>query len=71
MVGVTITTLIASADTYLAWRVDFNLTVASFESNLKATRNLIDLSLTSPYDKAPRVVFIGSIGVIRSTFVFI
>ena len=59
--------IVSIVDPYLAWRVDFNLTVASFESNLRATRNLIDLSLTSPYKEAPRLVFIGSIGVIRST----
>lgn len=40
--------------------------MASFESNLKATRNLVDLAVTSPHEEAPRVVFVGSIGVIRS-----
>ncbi|KAF8547028.1 acetyl-CoA synthetase-like protein, partial [Imleria badia] len=30
-----------------AWRLDFNLSLASFEPNVKATRNLVDLALDS------------------------
>lgn len=29
---------------HTAWRLDFNLSLASFESSIRATRNLIDLA---------------------------
>ncbi|KZT28824.1 putative aminoadipate reductase [Neolentinus lepideus HHB14362 ss-1] len=45
-----------------AWRLDFNLSVSSFEPNIKGVRNLIDLGLTSPYGSNFRFVFTSSIG---------
>ncbi|TFK48709.1 putative aminoadipate reductase [Heliocybe sulcata] len=46
-----------------AWRLDFNLSVSSFESNIKGVRNLIDLGLASPYGSNFRIVFTSSVGV--------
>lgn len=43
---------------YNAWRLDFGLALHSFEQFLHATRDLIDLSLSSP-DKV-RIVFVSS-----------
>ncbi|KZT20596.1 acetyl-CoA synthetase-like protein [Neolentinus lepideus HHB14362 ss-1] len=46
-----------------AWRLDFNLSVSSFEPNIKGVRNLIDLGLTSPYGVNFRFIFTSSVGV--------
>ncbi|KAI9056494.1 acetyl-CoA synthetase-like protein [Trametes sanguinea] len=46
-----------------AWRVDFNLSIQSFEMDIQGARNLVDLAISSPYRKAPTVVFVSSIGV--------
>ncbi|PIL27263.1 hypothetical protein GSI_10408 [Ganoderma sinense ZZ0214-1] len=46
-----------------AWTVNFVLSLRSFETDLRGTRNLIDLALSSPYSEPPRIVFISSIGV--------
>ena len=53
----------------LAWKVDFNLTVRSFEKQLQGLRNIVDMSLTSHMDPAPRVLFTSSAGIIRRTYV--
>ncbi|KAK0483762.1 hypothetical protein IW261DRAFT_1332931 [Armillaria novae-zelandiae] len=44
---------------HTAWRVDFNLSLSSFESNIRGLRNLIDLALKTQ----GRVIFTSSIGV--------
>ncbi|THH31711.1 hypothetical protein EUX98_g2485 [Antrodiella citrinella] len=49
-----------------AYRVNFNLALASFESNVKAARSLIDLALSSPHRSPPRLLFVSSIGVLGS-----
>ncbi|KAI9060104.1 acetyl-CoA synthetase-like protein [Trametes sanguinea] len=46
-----------------AWKVDFKLSVQSFEGDLQGARNLIDLAIGSPYLQPPTVVFVSSIGV--------
>ncbi|TBU23410.1 acetyl-CoA synthetase-like protein [Dichomitus squalens] len=46
-----------------AWKVDFNLSIASFEHDIQGARNLVDLAISSPYKKAPTVVFVSSVGV--------
>ncbi|KZT22888.1 acetyl-CoA synthetase-like protein [Neolentinus lepideus HHB14362 ss-1] len=46
-----------------AWRLDFNLSVSSFELNIKGVRNLIDLGLASPYGSNFRYVFTSSVGI--------
>ncbi|KZT21262.1 acetyl-CoA synthetase-like protein [Neolentinus lepideus HHB14362 ss-1] len=46
-----------------AWRLDFNLAVSSFESNIEGVRNLINLGLASPYASNFRFVFTSSISV--------
>lgn len=46
-----------------AWRVDFNLSVASFEPLIQGVRGLVDLALASPLPTPPRLVFASSISV--------
>ncbi|OSD00523.1 acetyl-CoA synthetase-like protein [Trametes coccinea BRFM310] len=46
-----------------AWKVDFNLSIQSFEMDIQGARNLVDLAISSPYRQAPTVVFVSSIGV--------
>lgn len=48
-----------------AWRVDFNLALKSFESNIRGTRTLIDFALKSKL--LPTFLFVSSIGVLRNT----
>lgn len=52
---------------YSAWKVNFNISVASFEPDIQGARNLVDLAISSPYTKAPTIVFVGSISVFTST----
>ena len=49
-----------------AWRLDFNLSLASFEPNIKATRNLVDLALDSYNSGSLRFVFTSSVGSAQS-----
>ncbi|KAA1475309.1 acetyl-CoA synthetase-like protein [Dentipellis sp. KUC8613] len=46
-----------------AWRVNLNLGLTSFESNVVGVRNLIDFALTSPHADPPRLLFVSSIAV--------
>ncbi|KAF9812923.1 hypothetical protein IEO21_05878 [Rhodonia placenta] len=46
-----------------AWRVDFSISLASFESNVYGVRALIGFTLTSPLAKPPRLIYTSSIGV--------
>jgi thioester reductase-like protein len=49
-----------------AWRLDFNLGLSSFEPNIRATRRLLDLALTSAHASVTRVLLTSSIGVTRA-----
>ncbi|KAI0651021.1 acetyl-CoA synthetase-like protein [Trametes meyenii] len=44
-----------------AWRVDFNVTLPSFEPLISGTRNLVDLALRSPLSEGPRLLFVSSV----------
>ncbi|KAG1744621.1 putative aminoadipate reductase [Suillus paluster] len=44
-----------------AWRLDFNLALSSLEPQVRGTRNLIDLALSSPRHSKPRFMFTSSI----------
>lgn len=50
---------------YSAWRVDFNLALTSFESNIKALRKVGDFALRAP--RLCRFIFVSSIGVLQNT----
>ncbi|KII85651.1 hypothetical protein PLICRDRAFT_44986 [Plicaturopsis crispa FD-325 SS-3] len=45
-----------------AWRLDFNLALSSFETNIRGTRNLVDFALASPHSSSLRFAFTSSIG---------
>lgn len=45
-----------------AWRLDFNLSVLSFEENIRGSRNLVDLALSGTKSK---FVFTSSIGTLK------
>ncbi|THH32206.1 hypothetical protein EUX98_g1995 [Antrodiella citrinella] len=49
-----------------AYRVDWNISLSSFEPSVRAVRNLVDLALSSPLLSPPRVIFMSSIAVVRS-----
>ncbi|KAI6042371.1 putative aminoadipate reductase [Pisolithus marmoratus] len=44
-----------------AWRIDFNMSLATMEPNVRGTRNLIDLALASKKTPKPRFMFTSSI----------
>ncbi|KAI0350279.1 acetyl-CoA synthetase-like protein [Trametes cingulata] len=46
-----------------AWKVDFNLSLPSFDIDIRGARNLVDLALGSPRAEPPRFIFVSSIGV--------
>lgn len=49
-----------------AWRVDFNLALSSFESNIRGTRNLIDFALSASHASSLRFLFTSSISSAQS-----
>ena len=51
---------------FAAWKVDFNLALPSYDLDLKAVRNLVELALSSPYVTPPHIEFVSSVGVLRS-----
>ncbi|KAF9527250.1 putative aminoadipate reductase [Crepidotus variabilis] len=44
-----------------AWRLDFNLSLASFEPNIRGTRNVIDFARSSNHASSVKVLFTSSI----------
>ena len=59
---------LTSTVSLIAWRVDFNLSLPSFEVDLKGVRNFIELALSSPYDIPPKINFVSSVGIFGSMF---
>ncbi|KAL7278170.1 hypothetical protein ACG7TL_008143 [Trametes sanguinea] len=49
-----------------AWKVDFNISLSSFEVDLQGARNIVDLAIGSPYKVAPTVLFVSSVGIFMS-----
>ncbi|RPD58224.1 acetyl-CoA synthetase-like protein [Lentinus tigrinus ALCF2SS1-7] len=49
-----------------AWKVDVNLSLPSFEPDLRAVRNFVELSLSAPYIDMPIVQFVSTVGVLRN-----
>lgn len=45
--------------------MNFNLSLSSFEPNIRSLRTLIDIALASPLPSPPRLIFISSVGVLR------
>ena len=43
------------------------MSIASFEVDLQAVRNFVDLALSSFYTVPPTIVFVSSVGVFSST----
>ena len=50
---------------HAGWLVNWSLGLSRFEPLIRGTRNLIDLSLSSPLPTPPRIIFISSIAVLR------
>ncbi|KAF8955032.1 acetyl-CoA synthetase-like protein [Flammula alnicola] len=46
---------------HTAWRLDFNLSLASFEPNVRGTRNLVDLARASSYGSSVKFMFTSSV----------
>ena len=48
------------------WRVDFNVSLPSFEPLIAGTRNLVDFALSSAIAGGPRLLFVSSISTLFS-----
>ena len=46
---------------HVAWKVDFNQSLGSFEPNIRGTRNLIDFALSGPNPASTRFLFTSSV----------
>ncbi|KAH9847100.1 acetyl-CoA synthetase-like protein [Lenzites betulinus] len=46
-----------------AWKVNFNLSLHSFDHDIRGARNLVDLAISSPFNTAPTILFVSSVGV--------
>ncbi|KAI0350525.1 acetyl-CoA synthetase-like protein [Trametes cingulata] len=55
-----------SAVIHNAWRVDFNVTLPSFEPLIAGTRNLLNFALSSPIVGGPKFLFVSSIASVRN-----
>ncbi|KAI8989661.1 acetyl-CoA synthetase-like protein [Trametes punicea] len=51
---------------HIAWRVDFNVTLSSYEPLIVGARKLLDFALTSPLPGGPSVLFLSSIATTRN-----
>lgn len=49
-----------------SWTLNFNLSLASFESHIRGSRALIDLALASPKSPPPAFLFTSSVGVLSN-----
>ncbi|KAJ6576444.1 hypothetical protein DFH09DRAFT_1149378 [Mycena vulgaris] len=49
-----------------AWQVDFKMSLSSMEPCVAATRNLINLALSSGHTAPPQFIFVSTAGVFRS-----
>jgi hypothetical protein len=53
---------------YVAWQVNFNLSLSSLDFLILGTRRLIDLALASTLSTPPKFVFTSSVGTLRSKY---
>lgn len=49
-----------------AWRLDFNLSLSSFESHVKGARHLVDLALSTSGPSPPQFIFTSTIGTLSN-----
>ena len=50
---------------HTGWSADRSSDLSQFEPSIRATRNLIDLALSSPHPIPPRIVFLSSVTVLQ------
>ena len=50
---------------HASWLINWSVDLSRFEPLIRGTRNLIDLSLSSPLSTPPRIIFISSVAVLR------
>ncbi len=64
-IGTSIVWLIVLS-TQIAWRINLNLSLASFEDGISGVRALVDFAITSPLARPPHLLFVSSISVFIS-----
>jgi hypothetical protein len=50
---------------HVGWLINWSVDLARFEPLIRGTRNLVDLALSSPLPKPPRIIFTSSVAVLR------
>ena len=50
----------------IAWKINLNLSLASFDDSIRGVRALVDFAITSPLARPPNLVFVSSISVFIS-----
>ena len=55
---------------HVGWLINWSVDLARFEPLIRGTRNLIDLALSSPLPKPPRIIFTSSVAVLRGCELF-
>ena len=54
----------------IAWKVNLNLSLTSFEYIISGVRALVDFAITSPLVRPPHLLFVSSIAIFRSACCF-
>ena len=50
----------------IAWKINLNLSLVSFEDSISGVRALVDFAITSPQARPPHLLFVSSISVFIS-----
>ena len=53
-------------ESIIAWKINLNLSLVSFDDSIRGVRALVDFAITSPLARPPHFVFVSSISVFIS-----
>ena len=59
---------LAMLSTFIAWKINLNLSLTSFEDGISGVRALVDFAITSPLMRIPHLLFVSSISVFISVY---
>ena len=58
-------------ESIIAWKINLNLSLVSFDDSIRGVRALVDFAITSPLARPPHFVFVSSISVFISMFIIL
>ena len=59
---------VAMLSIVIAWKINLNLSLTSFEDGISGVRALVDFAITSPLMRPPHLLFVSSISVFISAY---